>query len=568
MTRVLPAAPARRWLRLRDIGITPLFVLTILLLTFGGLLGIFTFIMTIAHIGDGVLETRNSDTILALALVLVFLTVLSHYYLHRRALMLSAVTERFGPRLRAEAMQAAIRNSVRRDMVSGITVLQDISAVQRFVTSGAVAGSLDMMAGLVAVAFLFYLDQSAGWITLAGIATIILVTYGMKRAVGRMTSDTNEKLDRASAQLSGQLMHPDVVRGLGQLPATMFRWQRRYDQALDSAGRAQTRGDAIREIEHVVSSFCIMAVMLNGLIAIIEHNGTIGLLMSCYFLANHAIGPFSGLLGYWEGWNDGILAWRRLRAVMAVDGAAEIRPPVADAPPGLLIDAVSFWPAGRPRPIIGGLTLELRPGAVATVQGRNGVGKSTLLRLVLGLLEPTEGRVLLNGQDTHFCDRGQLGARIGYLPQDVQLLEAPIYTNIGRGPDAPPELVVAAARAAGAHDMIGRMPMGYQTPSGTTSGLSAGQRRLVALARALYGSPELLVLDEPEVGLDGPARNALRAAVERTRLAGGVVLVVTHEPGTWTDVADYQLKLGAGGIWELDAAQREEGKEPYFATIG
>jgi ATP-binding cassette subfamily C protein len=124
-----------------------------------------------------------------------------------------------------------------------------------------------------------------------------------------------------------------------------------------------------------------------------------------------------------------------------------------------------------------------------------------------------------------------------------------------------------SARAAGAHDLIGRMPMGYQTQAGTSSGLSAGQRRLVALARALYGNPDLLVLDEPEVGLDGPARNAMRAAVERSRLAGSVVLVVTHEPDTWADVADHRLKLDAGGSWELDAAQRGESREPHLATI-
>ncbi|MDB5375152.1 MAG: ATP-binding cassette, subfamily, partial [Belnapia sp.] len=396
------------------------------------------------------------------------------------------------------------------------------------------------------------------------------------RAMGTVSADANRRLNDASAELSGQLLHPDVVRGLGQLPATMFRWQRRYDLALDAAGKAQMRASAIREIEALFTSVCLMVIMVYGLVLIIDSNGTRGLMIGAFFLAGHALSPFSGVLNQWDSWNEGLSAWRRLRDVMRVDGEAPPRPPEAAAPPGLSIEAVTFWPPGRERAIVGGINLTLPPGAVLTVEGRNGVGKSTLLRLVLGLLEPTSGQVLLGGQDTHFCDRGSMGARIGYLPQDIQLLEADIFTNIGRGPNSPPEMVVAAARAAGAHDMIGRMPMGYQTPSGTSAGLSAGQRRLVALARALYGNPELLVLDEPEVGLDGASRNALRAAVERIRLAGGVVLVVTHEPDTWTDVTDYRLKLSAGGAWSLDAAQREpgeagpgrEGKEPYFATIG
>ena len=178
--------------------------------------------------------------------------------------------------------------------------------------------------------------------------------------------------------------------------------------------------------------------------------------------------------------------------------------------------------------------------------------------------------MLLDGQDSHRCDREAFGARIGYLPQDVQLLDADVFGNIGRGPDAAPEAVVAAARAAGAHAMIGRLPLGYQTQAGQTSGLSAGQRRLVGLARALFGEPALLVLDEPEVGLDGAARAELRAAVERMRQRGGVVLVVTHEPQTWADVADTRLILGPG--WSLGgaaaASRRSRLMETGLAAIG
>ncbi|MDB5375456.1 MAG: hypothetical protein JWP04_4098, partial [Belnapia sp.] len=165
----------RRWLRLRDIGVTPFFVLAVLLLSFGELIGIFAFILSMAHLQDGVLDTHNSDTVIGLALVFVFCTVASRFYLHRRAQLMQAVAERFGFRLRAEAMQVAIRNAVRRDLVSGVVVLQDISAVQRFVAGNAITGVLDMMSAVASVVLMFYLDTVFGWITLGGIGVIIMV---------------------------------------------------------------------------------------------------------------------------------------------------------------------------------------------------------------------------------------------------------------------------------------------------------------------------------------------------------------------------------------------------------
>jgi ATP-binding cassette subfamily C protein len=269
--------------------------------------------------------------------------------------------------------------------------------------------------------------------------------------------------------------------------------------------------------------------------------------------SNSAVHPFSTLFRTWDSWAFALQAWRRLQQVLRQDGAPRVLPPDPEAPRGLLLEDVTFWPSGREKPVVAGVTLRLPPGTAVVIQGPNGVGKSTLLRLTLGLLAPTSGRVLLDGQDTHFCDRAELGARIGYLPQDVQMLDGTVFDNIGRGPDAAAADVVAAARMAGAHELIGRLPLGYQTPAGATSGLSAGQRRLIGLARALYREPGLLILDEPEVGLDGMARVAMRGAVQTMRARGGVVLVVTHEPRTWLDVTDLCLLLGPGGTWQVQS---------------
>lgn len=556
-------------LRLRDVGVTPLFMVTVLALSLAGQVGIFAFILTSIHLSDGVLETHNIDTLIGLAAIYLLMVLSSALFHHRRDAMLQGIAERFSLRLRAVAMQTAIRNAVRTDLADGLRILQDISHVQSFISGSAMTGALDITGGLLCLSLLYYLDLGFGVIGTLGILAIMAITALLHRVTGATSSRAQREMSATSAELGGQLLHPDVVRGLGQLAATLFRWQRRYDRALLAEEHADQRRRAISRIEDLVTAFSVGSLMVYGIVLIIEFHGTIGLLFGAFFLGNHTFGPFSGVVQYWEGWTKGLSAWGRLRQSMRDDAEAPPKPVDPDAPPGLVIEGVTFWPPGRERPIIGGITLQLAPGAVLTVEGRNGVGKSTLLRLVLGLLPPTEGRVLLDGQDTHFCDRDRLGARIGYLPQDVQLLETDIFANIGRGPDAPSDLVVAAARAAGTHEAIGRLPLGYQTQSGTTSGLSAGQRRLIALARALYGTPSLLVLDEPEVGLDGPSRNALRAAVERARLGGAVVLIVSHEPKTWADVTDYRLKLSPNGIWALDSAIRDaNGKGTSFAAIG
>jgi ATP-binding cassette subfamily C protein len=190
------------------------------------------------------------------------------------------------------------------------------------------------------------------------------------------------------------------------------------------------------------------------------------------------------------------------------------------------------------------MTLRLAPGEAWAVAGPNGSGKTTLLRAVLGLAAPAEGRVLLDGQDTWRADRGALGPRLGYLPQEAQLLDGSVLENIGRFSGAPVAAAVAAARRAGVHEALGRLPRGYDSPAGPEAGLSGGQRRMVALARALLGPPRLVVLDEPEAGLDAAGRAALQGAVAAAREAGSVVLLVTHDPGSWHGRVDGVLRIG------------------------
>jgi ATP-binding cassette subfamily C protein len=537
-------------------------------LTLGAQVGLLGFTVVMMHVTDGVAETRNPDTLAALALVLLLLLVLSAAYNHLRAALLSAAAERFGLRLRAAAMQAAIRNAVRTDPGSGLAVMQDIHRVGAFLAGGSFVAGLELVSAVVAILMLFALDTGLGLLVLGGVALAASLGAVMHRATARPVAEARERMLETSAELGGQLVHPDLSRGIGLLPATLLRWRGRYEEALRCLDRSQGRAGALIGLETVLAEALGLAVQVYACWLVFERAGTIGLMMGAFLFCNAAMGPFSALFRSWEAWAFAFQSWRRLRAVLGQDGAQAALPADPGAPRGLAIEAVGFHPPGRERPVLDGVSLRLAPGTVALVEGPNGVGKSTLLRLVLGLMPPTAGRVLLDGQDTWFCDRAALGARIGYLPQDVQLLDGTVFDNIGRGPGAPAGAVVGAARAAGAHDMIGRLPMGYQTPAGASSGLSAGQRRLIGLARALLGDPALLVLDEPEVGLDGAARAAMRGAVEAVRRRGGVVLVVTHEPANWLAEADLRLQLAPGGAWRARPAGDGGAEEDSLGATG
>jgi ATP-binding cassette subfamily C protein len=550
-----PAAATAAAPRFRDAGVTPLFAATVLALTLGAQVGMLGFVLVLMHVTDGVVEARNPDTLAGFALVFLLLVGLSTAYNNLRGALLRAAAERFGLRLQAAALQAAIRNAVRTDPGSGLAVMQDINRVRAFLGGGALVAGLELVSAFVALAMLFALDTRLGLIGTGGVALSVLLGVAMHRATARPVAEARERMLETAAELGGQLVHPDLSRGIGLLPATLLRWRGRYEEALRCLDRSQGRVAALLGLEAMLAEALELSVQVFACWLIFTEAGTLGLLMGAYLFCGAAVRPFSALFRSWEAWAFALQSWRRLRAVLRQDGAPPALPADPDAPRGLAVEAVGFHPPGRERPVLDGVSLRLSPGTVALVEGPNGVGKSTLLRLALGLMPPTAGRVLLDGQDTFFCDRAALGARVGYLPQDVQLLDGTVFDNIGRGPGAPAEAVVAAARAAGAHDTIGRLPLGYQTPAGATSGLSAGQRRLIGLARALYGDPALLVLDEPEVGLDGAARSAMRGAVEAVRRRGGVVLVVTHEPANWLSEADLRLQLAPGGAWRVRPAR-------------
>jgi ATP-binding cassette subfamily C protein len=532
-----------------------------LLLSLGVQAMVLTVPLLTMHVFDGVLESRNLDTLAVLAIAFATALLLGGVLRHLRAALLAVLAEQVGRRLQLRALVASVRVGLGGDRTPAALALRDVAELRRLLGGSVPSDLLDLVAIPLALAFLWLLHPLFFLVAALGCAVKGALGALADRATRRLVRDAAEAEARTVGALMGRLRQPDLLFGLGLLPAVLRRWAPLHLAALERHDAAQRRARALESLMQLAVLAQQIAIVGAGAWLLVRGHATSGVLMAALTMAGFATNPVARLAGQWRDWARGAVALRELRALAARGAPPAPVPPDPSAPPGLLIEALTLQPPCTARPLVSGLTLHLPPGSIWAVAGPNGAGKTTLLRAVLGLGPPQAGRVLLDGQDTWRADRAALGPRLGYLPQEAQLLEASVIENIGRFAGAPPAAAVEAARRAGAHAAIGRLPQGYDSPAGPDAGLSGGQRRLVALARALHGDPRLVVLDEPEAGLDAAGRAALRAGVAVVRGMGAVVLVVTHDPAAWQGTADGVLTIGgtAPGWCADHATDKEDG---------
>jgi ATP-binding cassette subfamily C exporter for protease/lipase len=273
-----------------------------------------------------------------------------------------------------------------------------------------------------------------------------------------------------------------------------------------------------------------------------------GAMIAANVLMGRALAPIDMLVGTWKSFLTAREAFKRLAGLL--DQHPERDPALQRTSPlgALTLKAVVATAPSRAMPILKGIDLQIDPGTVLVVMGPSGSGKSTLARVMLGIWGDVRGEVLLDGRPIEGWDRSDLGPHVGYLPQDIELFDGTIAENIARFGEIDPNAVIAAAQAAGLHDMILRFPKGYDTPMGEAGSLlSGGQRQRVALARAIYGDPKLVVLDEPNANLDDVGEAALARAVLALKNKGSTVILVTHRPGA-VAVADRLLVIRDGMV--------------------
>lgn len=515
-------------------------------LTVGVTLGVLVVPLYDMHVFDGVLTSRSLDTLVLLSLLcLVGLVLLGGLHV-LRGLVLAAIGDRVARAISGPAIAAALRRAVGGDRGTAGRTLADVQEIRLFFGGGAASAPFDLAAAPFLLGVIFLLHPLLGWYAL-GAALLLLATALAAEALAQPALATAEaRMERALADTAGLLRDPVLREAFGMEGALARRWRSRRAAALAFAARASLRGETLAASGRLVRSLLQGGMLAFAAWLVLRNEATPGVLVGSNMLFALLTAPLDRAFSHWRSIATTRLAWRRVSQLLAEDHAAtDPNPAPASASSGLAFETVTFRvPEGR-APILEGITLAVPRGTIAVVTGPNGAGKSTLARLAAGVLRPTAGVVTVEGEPAW---RAAEAGRIGYLPQRPQILEGTVAENIGRFAATAAEPVVEAARRAGLHAVIGRLPQGYATRVGPEDPiLSGGERQRLALARALFAAPSLLVLDEPDASLDHAGEAILVEALERARSDGAAILAVTHRRGLLA-IADRVWRLEAGRL--------------------
>lgn len=444
-----------------------------------------------------------------------------------------AMLNRMGEWVETAASAPVIRGSLEAMLAQeplGAQPVRDLESVQSFVMTH-LKTLLDLPFAPIFFLAAFVLHPWLGYLTL--VSAIVLFTFAVLNDT--LTRANAERYASASVNsqmvLENSLRSAEAMRAMGMENAVIDRWRRAQEVALGEQMRSADISSTFTGLSRFVRMLAQVGILGLGAYLVILGELSVGLLIAGSIILGRALAPIEQFLTAWRSMSETRIAYRRL---VDLDDHLPMprQSPAVKVTGELEVQNVAYRPYSNAELILRNVRCSIEPGEAMLVLGPSGAGKSTLARLIVGAQTPTSGRILLDGTDFKQWDSADLGPRIGYLPQTVELFPGTIAENIARMAD-PPDMakVIEAAKNAGAHDVISHFPQGYETPIGPGGGfLSGGQRQRVGLARALYGKPRLIVLDEPNANLDTDGEADLIEAVKRAKAWGAAIAIISHTP--------------------------------------
>jgi len=457
-----------------------------------------------------------------------------------------------------EALAVRLLRSATMPQVAGRTrpssghLSRDLDTVRQFAAGAAILALVDLPWTVLYLAVLFLLHWVLGAFAIgAGALLFTLSVAGEHAARGPLTR-ANEAAGQAYKFGDAIARHPDCAATMGLGTGLAAHWQRLRTRMLNAQNQASQRAVMLGALARFTRMLTQSVILGVGAYLAIHHRVSGGTMFAGSLLLGRCLAPIEALIASWRGIVGARAAWTRIQTV-ALDGDVTAVT-LPDAAGALGAEHLCWTPPGSERPALTDITLNIAPGAVLAIVGPNAAGKSTLGRMFAGAMRADTGTVRLDGAEYESWEVGQLGRAIGYLPQDVSLFPGTIRDNIARFSSASGEAVIAAAQSAMAHEMILRLPMGYQTQiDDVTTSLSGGQKQRVALARALLWDPPVLVLDEPSASLDADGEAALFRCIIAARERGRTVILITHSTAL-VRLADSVATMVGGQILRVQRA--------------
>jgi ATP-binding cassette subfamily C protein len=498
---------------------------------------------------DRVLSSRSVETLVALSVLVLFLYTMMALLDFARGRIMGRVGARFQAALDRRVFDAVIRKSAVQPDERTATGLRDLEAVQRLMTSPVLLALFDLPWTPLFIAAIWVFHPWLGSLALVGGASLVAVTL-INQIVTRRPSGQAGMAGMQADTVSDQLRNDaEMVQALGMRDAAFARWQQSRDRALRDHLHAADLGGSFTSASKAIRLLLQSAMLGLGALLVLRNELTPGAMIAGSILLGRALAPLEQVVGQWGAVQRAKRGWDSLASLLGEVRPEEPRTELPRPEARLSVEKLVIVPPGDTQPALKSVSFAVTPGQALGVIGPSGAGKSTLARALTGVWRPAQGKVRLHGAALDQYAPGVLGQLIGYLPQKVQLVEGTIAENISRlAPEPDARAIVEAAKRADAHEMILKLPEGYETRVTASGGrLSGGQIQRIGLARAMYGDPVLLILDEPNANLDNIGSEAVNAAIRRFKADGKAVIVIAHRPAVIKE-CDMLLMLEHGAV--------------------
>lgn len=499
---------------------------------------------------DRVVNSRSHMTLWMLTVLVLGAYVLMEVLEWVRGEVMRAASVALDERMRERVFHAIFDANLRRLPGGTQQPLNDFRQIREFLYSPAVLSAMEIPMSLVLLVLLFLISPVLGWCSLAFAVVLVFVGWLNERSTKPRLMEANRVAIAAQQYADGSLRNAQVIESMGMLRDIHARWLRRQRQFLNLQAGASESAGGFQAVSKLLQN--TLSSLLLGLSAwLLLHNslnGGAGMLIIGSMFGGRVLAPLVQAVAQWQQVVNVRDAWVRLSQLLAAVPPRLAGMPLP-APRGILqVEQLVAGAPGSNASILRGVSFQLAPGEVLAVVGPSASGKTTLARLLVGLWAAAAGKVRLDGADVHTWNKVELGPHIGYLPQGVELFDGTLAENIARFGAVDRAKVEAAARAVGLHDFIMALPQGYDSPVGQEGAmLSGGQRQRVGLARALYGEPVFVVLDEPNSSLDEEGDAALAMAIRTLKVRGTTFVVMTHRTSVLS-VSDRMMVLRDGQV--------------------